>query len=109
MALQDDVTKFLSDLDAFIAAPSWLGAVSLTADGAAIIKDIAGGGAPKASPVGGAGVKAACARAVTLGTGLNALRTALAAELGKGAINWQNVLAIMLAVLQALGPILIKG
>lgn len=112
MALQDDLTKFLADFDAFIASPSWPGAVGLTADGAAIIKDIASGGlqaSSKGVALGATAVKAACARATLLGTDFASLRRALAAELALPNINWQNVLAILLAILNALGPVLIKG
>ena len=105
MALQDDLTKFLADFDAFIASPSWLGAVGLTADGAAIIKDLATGGSQAGTP----SAKAAGAKAATLGTDLKSLRGALAKELGLPSINWQNVLALLIAILQALGPVILKG
>lgn len=94
MALQDDVTKFLADLNAEIANHTWTGALALLEDGAALVKDISTLFQPTPAPLPQGN--------------LAALKDSLTAELALPNINWQNVLAIILAIVQALAPFVLK-
>lgn len=94
MALQDDVTKFIADLNLEITTHTWIGALTLVEDGAALVRDITTLFPPSPAPIPSGN--------------LATLRDSLSAELTLPNINWQNVLAIVIAIVQALAPLILK-